>query len=164
MVQAVLFQEVRFEGLEDWPTDAVVMATYSYLDQMEDYSQFVDEHPFLSLFITPPTPPLIMKYDCSTGLGQVYAATAIAAYNWYYGTDYDTGDHDDLREFWEKLQNDEYNIEMIALVLAYKLSYTGSYDQAMKAYNGSNDDAERYRLVTMKYYEAFKKYNSSCGE
>ena len=131
---------------------------------MEDYSQFVDKHPFLSLFITPPTPPLIMKYDCSTGLGQLYAATAIAAYNWYYGTDYDTGDPDDLREFWEKLQNDEYNIEMIALVLAYKLSYTGSYDQAMKAYNGSNDDAERYRLVTMKYYEAFKKYNSSCGE
>lgn len=36
--------------------------------------------------------------------------------------------------------------------------------QAMKAYNGSNDDAERYRLVTMKYYEAFKNYNSSCGE
>ncbi len=54
--------DTKNKSIQDWPTDAVVMATYSYLDQMEGYSQFVDEHPFLSLFITPPTPPLIMKY------------------------------------------------------------------------------------------------------
>ena len=111
-----------------------------------------------------PVPPIVYRKDSSTGLGQIFASTAIDATNWYEKTNYDRNDKKDLEKFWNELQDEDYNIDMVGRVLAYKRSTLPEGADAkriMKAYNGSGELAEKYSNVTWQYYKAFEEYNSA---
>ena len=76
MVQAVLFQEIRFYGVDDPIADILVK--------------------------------LGIRGDSSTGLGQIFASTALDA----------TGEEvtsTSKKSMWNSLQNNEFNINMVAL-------------------------------------------------
>ena len=156
MIQSVLFQEIRFYGLDDPIADDLVKKSYVYEMEKEIYESGG------KLF--PPMPVIGYRTDSSTGLGQIFAKTAIEAINWYQGnTVYDYSNIKDREDMWYNLQNDLYNIEMVGMVLAYKRecikdnNYT--VKDILKAYNGSGELAEKYSDVAMLYYNAFKQYN-----
>ena len=124
-----------------------------------------------------PTPPILYRTDTSTGVGQIFAETAIEATNSWTKKNginsehrYDKTNWKDLEEFWLKLQYDDgYNIDMIGRVLDYKrdLLIEGGFSdptprQIMQRYNGgdSNKYAIAYGKVTEKYYNAFKQFNA----
>lgn len=163
MVQAVLFQEIRFLNLLD-EVDLFVAATHAYLKQTEDYERLCPEE---RVFAMPPLRPLVFRLDSSTGLGQIFGDTAIRAINWQAGREVlDRNDWHDLSAVWARLRRDDtYNIEMTALVLAYKrgvLEAQGnpapSPADIMQAYNGTGPLSLRYREVTAAYYLAFRRY------
>jgi hypothetical protein len=107
--------------------------------------------------------------DSSTGLGQIFAETAIKALNWDGGTrPYNYDDWNDREEIWLQLKYDEaFNIDMIGLICRYNkyILTTEGYTESpsvrdvLRIYNGSGASAEKYGDVTYQYYEAFRKYN-----
>lgn len=145
MIQAVLFQELRFYGIEDPVADAWVAMTYAEA----------------SLF------RMIRKQDSSTGIAQIYAKTAIEAHNWEYDTEYDPSDIATLERFWIGLQDDTRSIDTEAMVLAkimddQEVSVPLTEDEAgqvMARYNGTNSWAQKYGKVTTRYYAAFQEYD-----
>ncbi len=162
MVQAVLFQEIRFLNLLD-EVDHFVAAAHTYLQIREDWGQSSPQQRLPAL-------PPAFRTDSSTGLGQIFAATAIRAVNWREGrTVYDAEDWHDLQAVWDTLRNDNlYNIDMTALVLAYERSVlrekNGTEPPAadiMQAYNGSGPLSLRYREAVSEYYAAFQAYHGS---
>ena len=148
---------------------------------MEKYCEWVGNLKWYEfwkgIFRQPPNPVAGYRTDSSTGLGQIFASTAINALNSYYMEEYGVEPYSkeswkDLRDVWYMLQDDEYNINMVALVLLYKAKCNdvdlsnASIDEiqkVLKAYNGSGEWADKYSVVTLKYYEAFKKFNE-CGD
>lgn len=159
MIQAVLFQEIRFYGIEDPVADAWVAMTYAEEDrQTENGGGTAGE---ASLF------RMIRKQDSSTGIAQIYAKTAIEAHNWKYGTEYDPSDIATLEQFWMGLQDDACCIDTEAMVLAkimddQQVSTPLTEDetrQVMARYNGTNSWAQKYGEVTARYYAAFQEYN-----
>ena len=181
MIQAILFQEIRFYGADDPVADSLVVQSYVYEEQMEKYCEWVGNLKWYEfwkgIFRQPPNPVAGYRTDSSTGLGQIFASTAINALNSYYMEEYGVEPYSkeswkDLRDVWYMLQDDEYNINMVALVLLYKAKCNdvdlsnASIDEiqkVLKAYNGSGEWADKYSVVTLKYYEAFKKFNE-CGD
>lgn len=159
MIQAVLFQELRFYGIEDPVADAWVAMTYAEEDRRaENGSGTAGE---ASLF------RMIRKQDSSTGIAQIYAKTAIEAHNWKYGTEYDPADIATLEQFWMGLQDDTCCIDTEAMVLAKimddrQVSIPLTEDetgQVMARYNGTNGWAQKYGEVTARYYAAFQEYD-----
>lgn len=159
MIQAVLFQELRFYGIEDPVADAWVAMTYAEEDRRaENGSGTVGE---ASLF------RMIRKQDSSTGIAQIYAKTAIEAHNWKYDTEYDPSDIATLERFWIGLQDDTRSIDTEAMVLAkimddQEVSVPLTEDEAgqvMARYNGTNGWAQKYGEVTTRYYAAFQEYD-----
>lgn len=68
------------------------------------------------------------------------------------------------------MQDDEYNIDTVALVLKHIMSNQQvgenmsleEIEKVLSRYNGSGDWAKKYGSVTIQYYIAFKNY-SECG-
>lgn len=165
MLQAVLFQEIRFLNLLD-EVDLFVAATHAYLRQLEEYEELPREE---RVYALPPVRPVVYRLDSSTGLGQIFADTAIRAVNWQAGFPvYDRTDWHDLSAVWDRLRSDDvYNIETAALVLAYKrgvLQAEGNpaptAADIMQAYNGTGELSRRYREAVCAYCEAFRRWNS----
>ncbi len=161
MIQSVLFQELRFYNVGDPVADSIVRQSQFYEHQLEAY----EKAGFLEKMVRGvPVPPIVYRKDSSTGLGQIFASTAIDATNLYEKTNYDRNDKKDLEKFWNELQDEDYNIDMVGRVLAYKRSTLPEGADAkriMKAYNGSGELAEKYSNVTWQYYKAFEEYNSA---
>ena len=74
------------------------------------------------------------------------------------------------KEMWYMLQDNDYNINTVAVVLLYKQNLLGesaTVRETMRAYNGSEKSewAQKYGDVTLEYYELFKQYNQAkeCG-
>lgn len=161
MIQSVLFQELRFYNVGDPIADSLVRQTQFYEHQVEAYEK---AGLLEKMARGVPTPPIVYYKDSSTGLGQIFAITAIDATNWYEETSYDRNDKKNLEKFWNELQDENYNIDMVGRVLAYKRSTLPEGADAkriMKAYNGSKELAEKYSNVTLQYYKAFEEYNSA---
>ena len=164
MLQSILFQELRFLNLLD-EVDLFVSATHAYLRQRESYESLSPEE---QTFALPPVRPVVYRMDSSTGLGQIFADTAIRAINWQAGRAvYDGGDWHDVSAVWTRLREDDaYNIEMAALVLAYKravLRLEGtepSPGDIMQAYNGTGELSRRYREAVCAYCQAFRQYGA----
>lgn len=110
--------------------------------------------------------------DSSTGIGQIFASTAIAANNWglnqgiLSGKRYDVDNKHDRKEMWDKLNKDDaYNINMVGLVLSHKASQLGISDltaiepeqgvQVLGRYNGNI----AYGHLLYKYVSIFDQYN-----
>ena len=164
MVQAVLFQEMRFYNGGDPLADALVTQSYAYQQQLEHYAKSSGKG------LGFPDAVIGYREDSSTGLGQAFAATAIEAYNFRYDTQYNPNNWKDLKYFWDKLQDDAYSIEATAMILAYKKSVLNddldrepTIAEIMMAYNGSGDLALKYMAVTSEYYKAFQEHNETCG-
>lgn len=171
MIQAVLFQEQRLYDIWDPYGDCKVVQSQVYDQQMERYE---NGDILLKAFMGPPQPPILYRHDVSTGLGQIRPSTAIDATNRNDGTSYSASDNETLDLFWNKLQDEDYNLDMMGKVLKVKRIYAknalvkkGEGDreptpwEIMKAYNGSGDEADRYADAAEQYYEAFKEYNSA---
>ncbi|MEA4854427.1 MAG: hypothetical protein VB082_09170 [Christensenella sp.] len=139
MLQAVLLRENGFLGIDDEFADTAVK--------------------------------IGLKADSSTGIGQVTAKTAIKAENFLnHGTTgyipLDPENKADLRKMWDKLQDDEYNIEMMAKVLKYEAVResidlnNASMEQielVLSRYNGTGENAVRYGEEVMRYYDLYNR-------
>lgn len=164
MIQAVLYREIRCYGLDDPVSDAAVIETYASKHLTEFYKS--NNAKFRQI----PNTPIDIVDDSSTGVGQIFAATAIDAYNLEYGTNYNKLDWKDKELFWNKLQDDQYNVEMAAMVLKLKANDCGyninnlSDEQrklVLAGYNGSGDAALAYGVTVHDYYESFSEYNKN---
>ncbi|GIH62939.1 glycoside hydrolase domain-containing protein [Microbispora siamensis] len=119
----------------------------------------------------------IDKNDCSTGLAQIFAETAIKARNYSIqqgiisGTILDPEKETDLWPVWQKLQDESYNISTVAYVHiwgAHELGLprpglTTSEDDTRRIlarYNGVTAEAEQYGRELLGLYKVFEKYHA----
>lgn len=157
-IQAIIFQEQRFLGFDDPIADALVLQSNVYDKNLE---KFVNGNYFYA-----PLPILGYRNDSSTGLGQIFAKTAINAINAYEGIQkYSVNSKEDIKAIWNALQNTEFNIDTIGSIMLYNKNIlldenNFSNRNLLKLYNGSGNLAEKYSLVTEQYFNAFKEYNS----
>ncbi len=172
-IQSVLFREIRWYNPLDTLADSLVIDTFRYYTSLEEYMR----NPLHIQIVTgPPQAPLKFSDDSSTGLGQIFAKTAIDAYNWFntkmkhnFILDYE--DKKQRFDLWEKLRTDnEYNIFTVGAVLQYKAE--GLLEQNSKTtianeikrmfsrYNGTGDAAVQYGKETYEYFLCFARYNS----
>jgi hypothetical protein len=168
VIQSILFQEIRFINFLD-EVDTCVQNTLLILRERETQ---IGVSPLLSVSVIEPVLTGFYISDSSTGLGQIYAKSAIKALNWYNSADlYDYDSWKDREEIWLKLKyDDSYNIHMIGLICRYN-DYILKEDQniaspsvrdILRTYNGSGPSAERYEEVTYQYYLAFTQYNEDA--
>ncbi|MBC2962376.1 DUF1906 domain-containing protein [Nocardioides deserti] len=153
LMQAVLFQEMRHYSRQDVATDGAVIDYYAGTG-------------------------LSPLSDASTGLGQIYAKTAIEARNHCIsagiigGLVRDPSDESNLWAIWQRLHTeDTYNISTVPLVLIHAASRIGlsrpglSQSDAdttatIARYNGTGPAAAGYGGVVFGYYSIFEIYNS----
>jgi hypothetical protein len=112
-----------------------------------------------------------LRKDSSTGIGQVFAETAIKAEKIVNGDkELNPENKDDIKKVWQWLQDDNTNIYYIGLVLKSiaiesKIDLSNVSRQQMEAiiarYNGFGSDAARYGSQTMQYYDLFKRYKQN---
>ncbi len=109
------------------------------------------------------------KNDSSTGLGQIFAKTAIDSHNTLINKGIISGDvlGDDIatkKSVWYSLKDDDkYNILFVAKTLRAKAVYSGINDfvncsddtlvKIFAAYNGSGSAATEYGQCVLKYYK-----------
>ncbi|MCR5609410.1 MAG: hypothetical protein K6G26_10135 [Lachnospiraceae bacterium] len=109
------------------------------------------------------------KNDSSTGLGQIFAKTAMDSHNTLVNKGIISGDilGDDIatkKSVWYSLkEDDEYNILFVAKTLRAKAVYSGISDfdncsddtlvKLFAAYNGSGSAATEYGQCVLKYYK-----------
>lgn len=116
--------------------------------------------------------------DCSTGWGQIFAATAIKARNYCIGEGIINGEgmdynsSADLRKVWYQLHDDqEYNVRTVAYVLLWNSELLGIdrpdlsgnvhvTEAVLGQYNGTGPDAEQYGRELMGLYHVLEQYNA----
>ena len=162
-VQSVLLREVWCESYLDYASDAAVKDYYNYKISPDG-------------IIRP-----IEKTDSSTGLGQIFASTAIKAINNANARGfitnepyYETSSWQDVWEVWSKLHgNVDFNLQCCALVIldcqyeykdsiAYEEFFLHSETQIktiLARYNGYGDEAANYGEICYEYFKIFKSYN-----
>jgi len=156
MIQAILFQETRFYNILDPIGDSLVIQSRTYDKQMDSYLN--NENHFF-----PPSAVFGYRTDSSTGIGQIFAKTAIDAINWWNNnTEYNVSNKKDIETIWNKLQDPEFNIDTMGAIIARLKSEKMDIRAIFKAYNGTNELAQKYSEVVLKYYDAFKAYNENC--
>ncbi|MEU6306458.1 glycoside hydrolase domain-containing protein [Streptomyces chartreusis] len=120
------------------------------------------------------------KNDASTGLGQIFAATAIRGRNHCIragligGTVMDSANENDLWNVWQKLHNDhDYNVSTMPAVLIEGANdvgvprpsmFTAEEDtrRTLARYNGNDPEgrAEAYGTAMLGLHRVFEKYNA----
>lgn len=113
------------------------------------------------------------RVDSSTGLGQIFAATAIDASNDIDRTTYDSKNISDLNYMWWTVQTDYANIYYIGLILKhwakiFNINLNNASEeeiiQVLARYNGTGDKALQYGQQTILYYDAFIQYIDSINK
>lgn len=117
--------------------------------------------------------------DCSTGLGQIFAATAIRSRNRCIhqgivnGTVLDPGNDAHLWQVWRKLNGDPvYNASAVPLVHIWgaadvgvprpNLTYSEEHTlRVLVRYQGTGSDAEREGAKRLRLYRVFESYNAA---
>lgn len=119
IIQAALLREIRWMDVLDEVQDSRVIETKSYYDRLDDYNNMSF---WGKLIAGVPTPISGLVDDSSTGLGQIFAKTAIEAINWYNEQNdiddrIDISDRNEYYDVWDKLRTDDaYNIDISALI------------------------------------------------
>lgn len=175
LIQTAFAWEHTLEGLDDLTSDSMVTNYYAYKEQLEQWENLSAEQKAL---IPRPVAPALVRRDSSTGLCQIFAATAIKACNYaisiglIHERSYDQNNWHDLYEVWKKLHNDgEYNLSKCALVLMHSAYLVGlgadyyNYGAAevkavLARYNGTNEKAREYGERNYGLYQIFEKYNA----
>lgn len=179
LIQTVFMWEGSCEGIDDVASDTAVQEYYDYKNELEKWENLSDEE---KQNVKKPTEPTIIRKDSSTGFCQIFASTAINAYNYaikrgyIVGETYDKTDWHTVFNVWNKLHTDvEYTIEMAALVLLHAadlvkisdITYEYSADDVKKVlarYNGTNDKAQEYGERNYQIYDLFEGYNKKFRE
>ncbi|MDQ3579444.1 MAG: hypothetical protein M3443_17990, partial [Actinomycetota bacterium] len=170
MIQSEVFWEYWKQTPADNVADSAVTSWYMYKHAYEAWEQ-VPIGP-------PPTPPILAAEDSSTGISQIFAATAIRARNWARTQGITTDaplDKDDwhvVDTVWKRLHDDgNYNIATVPLVLfeggsqvgvtGLRLDYTEAELRKLFArYNGTGPDADAYGGELHGTYLIFERYNA----
>lgn len=162
-VQSVLFREIWCYSVTDSIADDLVQAYYAWKNGNGSR-------------------PITERTDSSTGLGQIFASTAISALNnadergfINLETAYNPDDWEDVWSVWSSLHsNNEYNIQCCALVILdcqYEFEATTPYDEffdyseaqiktILARYNGTGDAAVEYGNICYEYFELFADINA----
>ena len=162
-VQSVLFREIWCYSVADAAVDVAVQDYYAWMEGTG-------------------SKPLVSKTDSSTGLGQIFASTAIKALNHAddrgfinLTSQYDQGNWHDVWYVWKNLHdNNTYNIYCCALVILdcqYEFETSVPYEDffdfsesqiktILARYNGYGDDAADYGDICYEYYEIFESINN----
>lgn len=185
IIQAALLREIRWIDVTDELADGFVIETKAYYDRLDNYMSM----PFWrKLIVGAPKVPIHLADDSSTGLGQIFAKTAIETINWYNDKYkiYDSIDISDRNEYydvWNKLRTDDaYNIEISALIhlksaddmginiksLSEKDIKTlfGRYNASLEAMLEFNNNPNPNSKIAIhenqvyEYYKLFSKYNA----
>lgn len=122
-----------------------------------------------------------MRSDSSTGVCQIFAATAIKAINyavaWNILTSrtYDENNWQDMWEVWQALHSDEeFNIKMALFTMMMEAGFNGSATPndlrkmtpsqviaACSGYNGDGDEAMKYDRKRMMLYYTIQRWHES---
>ncbi len=164
MVQAVLFRELACLDIRDGSGDSLVMQYYTYLEQLEKYMNLSWQK---QLMVKIPIAPLYIKKDSSTGLGQIFAKTAILANNYLYarkiigGQKYNYQNWKSRRKMWFALKdNNIFNVRFVAYVLKYEACKLGiSNINKVKVNNLKKIMAKYNGEACYEYFKLFKQYN-----
>ena len=156
-IQSVIFRELYCYGADDPLADVAFKNYYLYNEQVEWY---LAQSPLYQALVDFPTPLIPYRENTSTGLGQIQLTTAITANNWGYGKAYKTIYLEDTwqtrRDIYLELQDENFNIDMVALVLMWGLT-TG--DEC-----AISNPGEKYWLFSEEAIKAmFTRYNSNGG-
>ncbi|TKJ83752.1 hypothetical protein PaeCFBP13512_22310 [Paenibacillus sp. CFBP13512] len=179
LIQSVLLRELSTEGQDDTVSDALVISYYAYKNSFE----FWDNLPPITKAFTPaPTLPAFARPDASTGIGQIFASTAIDSINYAIseglitGNPYDYEKWKEVEYIWNKLHNDkQFSIETCALVLiraanliglpSKHYGYSGTeIKDIITRYNGKGEEALAYSDVVYQFYPILEKYNKLARE
>ena len=160
LIQTVLFKEIRMYDIKDVVGDLAVIEYHTGVNTTQLYMpnnipiQFND----------------IKKVrDSSTGLGQIFAKTAILAEQSINNSSLNYKNDKDILTIWNKLQNDSENIYYAGLVLKAEAKGLGvdlgnasssDLQKVLARYNGTDYRAKEYGAETIQYYDLFKKYSS----
>ncbi|WP_245614487.1 glycoside hydrolase domain-containing protein [Actinokineospora inagensis] len=172
--KAVIQSEVCWEYWKETPqdnvSDGLVVSWYAYQEAYEAW-QSVPVGPA-------PTPPAVAVDDCSTGIAQIFAATAIRGRNWAVGqglipdAPVNGGDWHKVWDTWKQLHdNGNYNISTVPLVLfeggsqvgvtGRRLDYTEvELKKLFARYNGTGAPADLYGRELYGMYLVFEGYNA----
>jgi peptidoglycan hydrolase-like protein with peptidoglycan-binding domain len=171
LIQAEVFWEYWKQTPLDDVADGLVVAWYGYKVAYEAW-QRVPVGPA-------PTPPIGGQEDASTGIAQIFAATAIRARNWalgqglIIGNPLDGTDWHVVHEVWNTLHDDgNDNIATVPLVLfegaaqigvaGLRLNYTDDELRRVFArYNGTGPDADHYGAELLGAYRVFEGHNAA---
>ncbi|TCO62900.1 hypothetical protein EV192_1021040 [Actinocrispum wychmicini] len=171
LIQSEVFWEYWKETPLDNVADGLVISWYAYKISYEAWEKFP--------LGPPPTPPLVVREDSSTGIAQIFAATAIRARNWAMGqglisgTPYNAEDWHVVYNVWNSLHDDgNFNVSSVPLVLFEGAAQVGvpglrlNYDvselrKIFARYNGTGADADHYGAELEGVYQIFETYNAS---
>lgn len=170
LIQTPVFWEYWKQTPADDLADGLVLAWYAYMHAYEAWQEVP---------IGPaPTPPVGGREDASTGIAQIFAATAIRARNWAVnrglisGSPLDGDDWKVVEQVWTSLHDDgNYNISTVPLVLfeggaqvgvtGIRLNYSGAELRKLFArYNGTGAGADHYGVELHGVYQILESYNA----
>jgi len=173
-VQTLLLRELWCVDVTDTVSDEAVELYFSWKTEYEYWAQMPT---WQQVIISPPTPPLYMQEDSSTGIGQMFAWVAINAHNLAINkglinaSPYNSNDWHDCEYVWKKLHNDDsFAIKMTTLEIHHCADYAGvsgslfhctatQIKAILSRYNGTGTDAQAYGNECYEYYKVFKKYS-----
>lgn len=171
LIQGILLREITCIYIADDMADLAVMNYFTYEQNLDTYMK-LPWYLKIGMIIEVPSP---MRNDSSTGLGQIFAKTAINSNNYaidkkyIVGNKYNYDDWSQRKTIWYKLKNDnEYNVGMVGLVLK-----TGAAEKkvdtkkltandtkiVLARYNGTAKATSKYGSLVYNYYKIFKQYN-----
>lgn len=174
VIQTLLMRELWCVNTLDDTADSWVIQYYNYKIA---YEQWSNQPIWLQLIIPVPEMPLMTRTDSSTGLGQIFAETAIGANNMAVNKGiiknkyYNNNDWHDMWDMWSKLKEDNsFNIKMVTLEIincAIKknlpekiINYSESQMKSLLSrYNGTGNDALLYGEECYSYYLLFRRFN-----
>jgi hypothetical protein len=156
MIQSILYRELICYGMDDVAKDLVVQQYYISREINLPGTAY-DTYNFMNLEEE--------ARDSSTGIGQIFASTAIKAENVVFRNyNLNKDNEDDLWMMWQRLQNQETNIYYVGLVLKMESTNlridlsTSTREEKIKVLGKYNGNTEYGRQV-IEYYDLFKKYN-----
>ena len=174
LVQTLLLRELWCVDVTDTVADDAVISYFTWKQQCEDWENLSLAQ---QIIIPYPEPPMVMRQDSSTGIGQMHASVAINANNIAVAKGllnnrlYDETNWHDCRDIWYLLHdNKPFAIKMMTLEMHHCADYVGVcgsiYDCTqtqikgiLSCYNGTGADAITYGNECYEYYKIFKKYS-----
>lgn len=168
MIQGILVRELMcFNPAQDPVAD---MAVQYYYHNQHEKEYYMTLKWWQQILYGSPEFFYPEREDCSTGIGQIFAKTAINATNYLKETKIDYSNWKQRKKVWYKLKdNDAYSAQMVAKVLSYKSKGKNiskpnktEFESAAALYNASTvKKGLNYGKKIYQYNKYFAKYNAA---